>query len=404
MALKTIALVETIWNGHHPTYFKVLAKTLLELGYNVLAFCPAPEEVNQWINQKCSNLADQFYSFELNDPPLNRLALGKLRKTWAAIQRWRNAGEAIERSYIKIGYYPDLVFFACIDYYLAFCVTHWLVDRIFHYNWSGLYFQPNHLRLKLPFYPLRRGPFNPSATLKSARCHFVAVLDEGIAQQLQKRINNPVVIFPDFCDESPADANYYLLQEIRKKAGNRKIIGLLGYLQRRKGIMTLIEVAKKSLEEDWFFVFAGELDPAGFTPQDFSTLNDFINQTPSNCFFSFNYIPDESKFNSLVNVCDILFAAYEYYPHSSNILTKAALFKKPVIVSKNFCMAERVEKFALGLSIESGDVSACISALNLLLNKIGDFKELNRCEEFTVLHSQKQVTNQFKFLLEEGRR
>jgi hypothetical protein len=56
-----------------------------------------------------------------------------------------------------------------------------------------------------------------------------------------------------------------------------------------------------------------------------------------------NEFPDEAQFNSLVYICDILFAAYNNFPNSSNILTKAAIFQRPVVVSNNFCMEKRVK-------------------------------------------------------------
>src|ERR1700683_4406931 len=40
-----IALVEFNWIGHHPTYFKLIVRALLEIGCTELALCPEPGEV-----------------------------------------------------------------------------------------------------------------------------------------------------------------------------------------------------------------------------------------------------------------------------------------------------------------------------------------------------------------------
>ena len=55
-------------------------------------------------------------------------------------------------------------------------------------------------------------------------------------------------------------------------------------------------------------------------------------------------IPDESCFNALIAESDLIFAAYKQFTGSSNLLTKAAAFRKPVIVSRGLCMGRRVEQ------------------------------------------------------------
>src|SRR6266404_5642924 len=44
--MRTVVLVEWNWMGHHPTYFKLFIRALLDLGCTVLALCPKPEEVD----------------------------------------------------------------------------------------------------------------------------------------------------------------------------------------------------------------------------------------------------------------------------------------------------------------------------------------------------------------------
>lgn len=114
------------------------------------------------------------------------------------------------------------------------------------------------------------------------------------------------------------------------------------------------------------FVFAGQLGESSFLPQELMKIQNIAKSAPHNCFFHFERIPDGPQFNSLVYVCDILFAVYNNFPSSSNILTKAAIFKKPVVVSTNFCMGKRVREFSLGLAINEGDTLQCVKALHQL--------------------------------------
>ena len=71
----------------------------------------------------------------------------------------------------------------------------------------------------------------------------------------------------------------------------------------------------------------------------------------------------QRQFYALHSVCDILFGVYHQFAHSSGLLTKAAFFQKPVIVSKGYCMEERVRKYHLGLVVDEGDVSLSVRSL-----------------------------------------
>jgi glycosyltransferase involved in cell wall biosynthesis len=82
-----------------------------------------------------------------------------------------------------------------------------------------------------------------------------------------------------------------------------------------------------------------------------------------NIWTHFVRIPDGPRLNGVLAACSALFAAYLDFPHSSNILTKAALLEKPVIVSEGSLMAERVRRFRLGELVPQGDVDATAAAI-----------------------------------------
>lgn len=130
-------------------------------------------------------------------------------------------------------------------------------------------------------------------------------------------------------------------------------------------------------------------------------IQTIVKSAPHNCFFYFERIPNEAQFNSLVNVCDILFAVYNKFPHSSNILTKAATFKKPVIVSNKFCMAERVRKFGLGLTINEGNTLQCIEALYKLFSQSeSDTRQTKQdFEGYKQFHSTERLYTAFSAIL-----
>jgi glycosyltransferase involved in cell wall biosynthesis len=249
--------------------------------------------------------------------------------------------------------------------------------------------------------PIRRGLIGHYAVFQSSRCKAVAILNEDVARELQSQLRNPVIIFPDVTDESKPDVDFLVAQQIRDKARGRKVIGLLGSLNKRKGFMTLLEVSQKAIKEDWFFVFIGSFSEHSFDSEDLMKINSNLQEPPPNCFFYFNFVPDGSSFNALVNQCDILFAAYENFPYSSNLLTKAAVFQKPILVSENFCMGQRVEKFKLGVSIPEGNVLDCFNALRYLSQNLESNTDQPQpdFEEYKYLHSDKKLFSVFSSIL-----
>jgi hypothetical protein len=281
-------------------------------------------------------------------------------------------------------------------------ITHNLVRALFPYNWSGLYFHPRRFRKHPP--GLQNGSKNRHEILKLPNCKAVAVLDEGVASLLGGAVGEgKVFVFPDVADDASPDAGYGLLKEIRRRAGGRKIIASLGSQGGRKGLLTLLETARKSIGEDWFFLFAGKLARRDLSPDQVKTLHEAA-ETAENCFFHFETIPDEPQFNALVEASEVLFAAYLDFPHSSNLLTKAAIFEKPAIVSDGYCMAERVRQYRLGRVIFPGNSQDCAEAIRQLLNSTpSSTGELSPdYEGYRLVHSTAQLKLAFKDLIEQA--
>ncbi len=392
--MKIIALVEDNWIGHRPTYLKLFAKILLDLGHQVIVFCPQPQEVKSWVILNCGEKSKNFIAFALQKRENNTFPIYQVRSILNAVNRWSHTRIAIEQAELQTGNVPDLVFFTWMDSYLAPYLTYHLVDQVFPYNWSGLYFHPRELRIRQKFWSICRGFLRALALFKSPRCRGVAILDEGIASRLRSQISNkPVITFPDFADDFTPDSDYVIAQKIKQQAQGRKIVGLLGLQSKRKGILTLIRVAKQAIKENIFFVFAGQLSEQTFNINERKEIQYFVQSQPENCFFYFQRIPGEPQFNALINICDLLFAVYENFPHSSNILTKAAIFEKPVLASNRFCIAERVHKFSLGLCVEESNVSQSLEALLCLSQGINFHHEpINfKFNEYRQLHSIERI-------------
>lgn len=395
---KTVVIVDTYWSGHHPTYFKLFCSIALAHGHRVIALSPASSELSNWKNEKLFSV-DQFRVFKCNEvTPIH--APVKLIGTYLTVcKRWNNVKQTLRdiRSHCK--WVPDLVFFPWVDSYLSPLLTPYFLERFFPFSWAGLYFHPYHLRIKKENILKQKIIGATDRIFKSGNCKAIAILDEGIFRLLQDRIENkPVIVFPDVADDSAPDFNFNLIDQIRSRANGRKIVVLLGSIAKRKGILTLLNAALDNPTKDYFYVFIGRLAKNTFLPDEQRLLKKLASIPPDNCFFSFKKIPDESKFNALVAISDVVFACYDHFPHSSNILTKIAIFKKPIIVSNRYCMGERVRKFSLGLAIEEGDVSGCIDAIRKI-TEVSSIIDDDCFEVYKNNHSFSKLSNMFEELV-----
>lgn len=399
--MKTVVLVETIWKGHHPTFYKYFCRALAELGHRVWALCPEPEELQRWLEERCPEARNAVTAFKFGEPssffarvlhhlPLSEQRLVPLR----ALLRWGNAAHSIKNISISTGQSPDVIFFSFIDhYYVVPQLPAFLIDTMFPYNWSGLYFHPRHLRTDVA------SRLNPDKLFLLGKCKAAAVLDEGISDKLSMRINaKPVIAFPDITDDENGEEQPPVVLGIKEKAGGRKIIGLMGNLGKKKNFLNLLRVAQMTRDRNWFYLFAGPIEKSSFTPEELELIRVSADSAHDNIFFYFGSLKEGAEYNAFVNASDILFAAYQDWPHSSNTLTKAAIFEKPLVVSTGYCSAERVEKYRLGEIIDDKDPASYIAALERLLSPSSSL-DGRRFRDYCDAHSLNGLKSAFKELL-----
>ncbi len=364
----TVAVVDGRMSGHHTAYLRLITRMLLELGARVLLLCPEPREVETWLAARADqrDLAERLASASFRLPRPSRPPVGRLAGLAAYLGRWQAVARAIRGQ----GTRPRLVLFPWLDDFLTSAryislISPWLLPLVFRHPWAGIFFRPH--RIVVP--RLGGGPpaRHPYSALRLASCKRVFLLDEArLAILAQGRVGNRARRCPDFTDESPPTDDYPLLDELRERARGRAVVSVLGGLTRRKGVLTLLEVALTHREAPWFFLFAGELMEQHFSVDELERIRRLAVDPPENCHFACEYIPDEPSFNALVEASSVVYAAYQGFQNSSNILTKAALFEKPVIVSDGYLMADRVRRFKLGACIAQDSAAECGAALEVV--------------------------------------
>jgi glycosyltransferase involved in cell wall biosynthesis len=360
-----ICLIDPLQGGHHDSYLELYLVALVQLGFGVSVFSPAPEKIRDLIDRepllKHADVRVEHLSFSPASVPL----FNKVVRAVATLKLWKNTAIVLRR--IETGGWRfDLVFFLWLDVYLAPFLSHRLIDAVFPYPWVGLYFHPTHLRRKTVSAWLDRGVLRPDRPVAAKHCKAVALLDEGVEARLAERFpDKAVVSLPDVTntelDDPKGSGSSPLIQSGSAK---RTVISILGSLHRRKGLLKLIQISRLC-DERFFFLVAGKVG-TDYTQEEAESIRSWCNGQ-KNVRCCLRWIDDEREFNSLIAASDVVWAAYDDFFHSSNIVSKAAFFDKAVIVNPGYCSEERVNEFKIGICVAADDVAESARRIDSLL-------------------------------------
>jgi glycosyltransferase involved in cell wall biosynthesis len=404
---KLVALADTRWGGHHPTYLREFTASLLRLGARVILLCRRPEEIIGSLPDEESRARvtpvvfdhpnHGFFSRKRDHDPLSTLS------------RWLATGKAIHEAEESLGQKVDLVFFPYLDSYIRFAPFPKLPVLTLGRPWSGLYFRNAHLE---PGHPGASAWWKRAAKgdriLEARDCRGICVLDERFNDHLQTITRHRVHAFPDMTDESPPEGPTDASREILAKAKGRKIIGLIA-MEKRKGLLTLLRAAAiaRRLGEPWYFVGTGPFARVTFTEEDITFCEETARAAASGEIDNLHLdlkgsrIQDGVPYNTLFSTFDVVWAAYEDFEGSSNALTKAAIFRKPLVATAGQCVGARVEKHQLGRVFPQGDPAAAVEAIRgALALRSADGSPLRPAfEDYQCLHSRERLDEIFGRLL-----
>jgi glycosyltransferase involved in cell wall biosynthesis len=159
--------------------------------------------------------------------------------------------------------------------------------------------------------------------------------------------------------------------QLRERLGvqeNRKIALLFGALNGRKGIYELLDALidlPSQVHSSLCLVLAGQVNL-----KDYERLTAKIAEIHSSCtvqiISQFEFLA-ESEVPIYFKMADIILAPYQHHVGMSGILLQAASAGKPVLSSNFGLMGEMVEKYRLGLAIDSSKTSEIAAGLCKLL-------------------------------------
>ncbi len=400
---QTIALIDWNWIGHHPTYFTHFAAALAETGSEVVPLCADPDD-----------FAKRVASLDLGEEAGARIAPAEKvegpRPSNFRPARWRgiyearkffgSLGKQLRAWETNHGRQIDLVFFACI-YDRQF--EHMRrAEGLFRFPWAGLYLHARSFRMPGSPVPYLGGLPCPERIFNSPSLRAAAVLDEGVAEPLGKITGcKPVLVFPDITvrDLPPDNGQSGLARKIKDFAAGRSIVALTGHLQWTKGIDVFTETVAHPDMKDVFFFLGGEVNWGQISRAEKSKLHQAWEELP-NLYAHLQHLP-ELTMNSIYAASDVVVAAYRSFPNSSNALTKAAVFERPIVVSDGYLMAERVRRYQLGEVIPEGDAEALVAALRRILQPSygAELRSRARWQEYREAHSVARLNEVFRDLV-----
>lgn len=399
----TIALIDWNWTGHHPTYFTYFAAAMAEAGAYVVPLCADPDNFLKRLGNAplpavvCERIAAPV---RIAGPAASRFRPTRWRGHYGAWRFFGSLGKQLRRWERQHGRKIDLVFFACI-YDRQF--EHFrFAERWFGYPWSGLYLHARSFRMPGSPVPYLGGLPCPEKIFSSPILRAVAVLDEKAVEPLAKITGGkPVSVFPDITVEElpPGGLENGLAHKIKAFAAGRPVVSLTGHLQWTKGLDVFTAAAGHPDMANVCFFLGGEVNRGQMSPVEREKMEKAWEELP-NVLCHLQHLPEQTM-NAVYAVSDVVVAAYREFPNSSNALTKAAVFERPIVVSDGYLMAERVRDFGLGEVIPEGDAGALVAALRRMLQpKYGDELRVRaRWKDYRESHSVQGLNKVFRDLM-----
>jgi len=391
------------WFGHSPHCMECVLPYFLDRGWQVYHLTDKPEAAARYFSESALAGHEKIRHIGMVEVPSEKPTRRKDAQLCRVEAHWKGVQLALEKLYQELGRKVG-IFHTWVDLYSHEYLSPSIIAAAMPAPWTGLYVHPAELRIyktwkRRVFDNLRdllnRGKMFPSRlkAFNVPHARKIFFLDEGIPAKAKKffRLEVPLEFFPE--SSRPLHvADSFKFPELEKfcKEG-RPILGILGFLSKRKGLLTVARVARCE-GINWSFIFAGSIDWGDFNEVEKQEVESFLKNHPKNVLF-LNRSLTEEEFSFTLGICDVLYIAYENFFHSSGIQLKAAYLKKPIIAGPKHLIAERTRKFGLGWCLP--EIS--VTALTDLLNHI-DENEFKRVidsalfEEFCEEHSPERLT------------
>jgi hypothetical protein len=389
-------------NGHSKAFMCLFIQACLNNNTKVICLYPKTDEIKEWLLLHANEYVDNVIFINYIPVIKSFKKFGRFNNTLSTIIYWKNCANILRQIEIQHQTKIDLVYFNWIDSQMANYLPSFILDFVFPYKWSGLYFHPVIFR-KEPQYLDKKSTFKDiDSIFMSKNCVAVTLHDEGILEKYQKRIGTKTILFPEIADNTRPSSSIPLAKQIKAKAKDRTIVGIIG-LEPYKGMLNLIKLAKMEDPSKFFFAFTGYYIDSffdGLSNADKVEYLDFIENIPENCIWQTGGLKEGEEYNSVFCSFDIVYIIYKNFYSSSNRLTKAAIFNRLVLANNNGCVGDDVPKYNLGETADEDDIKAQYQKLKILREQIlaKDFP-YNQWKIYAEKHGTERLKEKFEELL-----
>jgi len=396
--MKRVVLVDPYVSGHHLSYIRIYAVAFLEIGCEVAVMTTETALLRSRLCDLAVTYGDRIRVCELYRRSIskfesaNALKHGRLNNLFKSFFSWldfRDIARSIMRSRLKP---TSLVFILWLDSYITRYLPACAVDAVMPTRFAGLYFHPAHLKMDAATGKFYRDLLFYLPLFRSRKLKFVAGFDERLINRLAECYRGvEFVTFPDIAEKHQPDLDNEMVREILARARKRKIVSLLGSLDRRKNVWEFFETARQCRDDDLFFVCVGKLHSERFSAEQLAAMREIEAKSPDRLYFHDGFIPSDRAFDALFYISDAVFAVYRDFPASSNMVVKSALFEKPIIVSDEHLMGELVREFQLGVTVGDERPQTLLGAIRQVVSQTAhgecDFERFNKTFSFENLKS-----------------
>jgi len=112
----------------------------------------------------------------------------------------------------------------------------------------------------------------------------------------------------------------------------------------QKNIRKWYQLITKADPNKYFFLQVGAIHTQSMNVRDLLSFYRMMCSEHANLMVIPHYLESEADFNELISISNILFAVYRNFHDSSNMLAKAAVFNKPILVSNQYLKVALVKR------------------------------------------------------------
>lgn len=375
--------------GHHPSYIQHLieywCKQRLSGSLNIVV---SPKFIQEHfdvvsIASKLNQANINFVAIALEEEAALKSRKSGFSRTLRAFQEWN----------LFCKYASFLKATQCLFMYFDTCQLPIAFGRGAPCPFSGIYFKPtfhygdftNYLPSLKDRLQHQREKFLLSLVLRNSQLQTLFCLDSFVVKHLDSfRTKVEAVYLPDpvksqnefefqstFSHRATAGDALTSSKRLREKLGisaDKQVFLLFGALDGRKGIYQLLEailLLPPVLLQKFCLVFIGESNPVDKELIE-SQVATVCQSQPVQIVRHYEFVPEQDV-TAYFQLADVVLAPYQRHVGMSGILLLAAAAQKPVLSSNYGLMGEIVQRYNLGLTVDSTVPSEIAKSLTRFL-------------------------------------